>query len=236
MEALLPRYVDNPVEHARYVGVRNTFRNLRRYIRGRILDFGASYGLSMLALLELGFTDVDGVDIENERVEKGKRLLAEAGGNPSRIIHVPDTRRLPFAEGTFDSLIANAVLEHIPQPRGAYIRELWRVLKPGGHLLVAETPNKYLPYDRHTTHLWWIPWLPSRMARRYAIWRGRFRPDEPWQSSGWRGLGYYELVGALPGGYHVIPERTRPRHRVLSALGLPSSLLDPYPVFILRKD
>ena len=82
----------------------------------------------------------------------------------------------------------------------------------------------------------WVPWLPREVARRYAVARGRFRPDGEWSSSGWRGLGYRELVRALGGPYTLVPERTRPRHRLLSALRLPASLLDPYPTWILRKD
>ncbi|HEY8470975.1 MAG TPA: hypothetical protein VIL18_15095 [Longimicrobiales bacterium] len=35
--------------------------------------------------------------------------------------------------------------------------------------------------------------------------------------------------------WELIPERTHLRHRVLTALGLPASLLDPYPCWVLRR-
>jgi SAM-dependent methyltransferase len=46
---------------------------------------------------------------------------------------------LPFADGTFDIVTANMVVEHLPDPEHAF-REIARVLAPGG-LLVFHTPN-----------------------------------------------------------------------------------------------
>ena len=43
---------------------------------------------------------------------------------------------LPFAAQTFDTILCNAVLEHVPQPFAA-VAELDRVLKPGGTMLLC---------------------------------------------------------------------------------------------------
>ena len=43
---------------------------------------------------------------------------------------------MPFADGTFDSVLCNAVLEHVPNAEES-IRELARVVKPNGHVVVA---------------------------------------------------------------------------------------------------
>lgn len=53
-----------------------------------------------------------------------------------------DATRLPFADGTFDRIIASEVLEHIPDDRAA-LAELVRVLRPGGTLAV--TVPSFLP-------------------------------------------------------------------------------------------
>lgn len=229
--------VSDPKERRRYRTLKETLEPLRPLFAGkRVLDFGASHGPAVCALLEMGAAQVVGVEPGAEWVRAGERILAEGGfGARAALLHVADTRTLPFVDASFDFVLVNAVLEHIPQPRAAYIREIWRVLRPGGFLMVNETPNKYLPRDVHTTGLWWVPWLPKPVARRYAVSRGRFPADEDWDSSGWRGLGYRELVSALAGSYTLLPERVRPRHRVLARLGLPASILDPYPNWLIRK-
>ena len=64
-------------------------------------------------------------------VEAGT-LPAEASGAATN----GDATRLPFADGTFDRVIASEVLEHIPDD-GAAFAELARVLRPGGTLAVT---------------------------------------------------------------------------------------------------
>ena len=60
-----------------------------------------------------------------------------------------DGGALPFAAGSFDTLLALEVLEHVPDP-GALVLEFARVLRPGGTLLVSvpfAAPLHQLPYD-----------------------------------------------------------------------------------------
>jgi SAM-dependent methyltransferase len=52
-----------------------------------------------------------------------------------------DVARLPFPDGRFDAVVSRSVIEHLRDPRQAF-RELSRVLRPGGTLMVV-TPNKY---------------------------------------------------------------------------------------------
>jgi SAM-dependent methyltransferase len=190
----------------------------------------------MVALIRLGASDVVGVEPSPHRVAQGQALIAKAApGAKASLIRTPDTASLPFSDGEFVFVLANGVLEHIPQPRDSYIRELWRVVAPEGHLMINETPNKYFPLEVHTTSLWFNHWLPRRLAHRRAVRRGRFDANRgDWDSSGWRGLGYFELVRAIR-GYRLASEQTKLRHRLLSRLGLPSALVDPYPTWVLQK-
>ena|SRR5712692_6217324 len=80
----------------------------------------------------------------------------------------------------------------------------------------------------------------ENLVRNLTTWRtlfaGRFgRERRDWSSSGWRGLVYHELVRPIR-CYRLVHENTRFRHRVFAALGLSSSIINPDPIWILRKE
>jgi SAM-dependent methyltransferase len=61
---------------------------------------------------------------------------------------------LPFSEGTFDYVTCFEVLEHVPEPlRAQALRELYRVLKPGGTAVLS------------VPHRGWFAWLDSNNVR-----------------------------------------------------------------------
>lgn len=229
-----PDFCESGIEKGRYETLKATLRDFGPLFVGKtVLDFGSAAGLSVCALLEAGAEKVVGVEPDRARVNRGRAIIESLGLN-AVVHHVPDTRSLPFPDDEFEVVLANAVLEHIPQPRDLYIKELWRVVAAGGVLLVNETPNKYLPFDFHTTGLWFVPWLSRDLARRYATWRGKWDSERHWESSGWRGVGYYELTRALE-GFKLTTPCSRLRHRLLRLLGLPNQLVDPYPTLMFRK-
>ena len=226
-----------PIEIHRYRTIKESLSEWRDLFRNQnVLDFGAGYGLSISALLFNGAKYVIGIEPDEERVKDGISILQQAGlGNRSNIIHVPDTLSLPFKDENYGFVLANAVLEHIPIPRNKHLCELWRQVSPGGFLMINETPNMYYPKEVHTTNLWFNQWLPESLAYRRAINSKRFSKDQKsWKSSGWRGLGYFEIVSAIS-GYQLVPESSRLRHSLFTAVGIPASILDPYPSWVFRK-
>jgi SAM-dependent methyltransferase len=72
--------------------------------------------------------------------EARKRL---AGLAPQPELRVADVQSLPFPQASFDAAIASYMLYHVPD-RGRALRELARVLRPGGRLLVATYPWTHL--------------------------------------------------------------------------------------------
>ena len=48
-----------------------------------------------------------------------------------------DCKKLPEATASFDAVMSNSIVHHIPQP-GSVLKELWRVLKPGGLMFVRD--------------------------------------------------------------------------------------------------
>jgi len=199
---------------------------IQRYIdvRGRrVLDFGCGAGASSVVWGKMGAV-VTGVEPDAQLVAAARLRIAEEGLQDTvSMLHCPDTAHLPFADESFQVCIWNAVIEHIPPShRAVYIRECWRILEPGGYWYLTETPNRLCPYDGHTTQLWGIPWLPLKLARRYAIWRGRVEPgtsEEELVAMGIRGGTYFEIAAALR-GRRFVNVRSRGKDEVESSVDL----------------
>lgn len=104
------------------------YPRLCRYLHGRALDVGCGIG----DLLRFR-PDTHGVDINPRTVA----WCTENGLRAS--LMEPDC--LPFADAAFDSAILDNVLEHIQAP-SALLTELYRVVKPGGTLVVGVPGHK----------------------------------------------------------------------------------------------
>jgi SAM-dependent methyltransferase len=59
----------------------------------------------------------------------------------------PEPVDLPFENGSFDTVLSCGVLEHVPDPAGS-LREIRRILRPGGMFYVANLPNRYSYTER----------------------------------------------------------------------------------------
>lgn len=102
----------------------------------RLLEIGSGTG-SLLSRLRAQGYDAVGVDVNGH-------LLAEARrwhGADLPVQQVEGTA-LPFPDGAFDVVLSFDVFEHIPDS-DAHLREVRRVLRPGGAYLV-QTPNKWM--------------------------------------------------------------------------------------------
>ncbi|MBI1899577.1 MAG: class I SAM-dependent methyltransferase [Planctomycetia bacterium] len=103
-----------------------------RFNRGlAVLELFCGRGNGLVAWERLGFTNVSGLDISAE-------LLSEYRG-PARTV-VGDARRLPFRDGSFDVVAVQGGLHHLQLMDDLSLTagEMWRVLRPGGKLLVVE--------------------------------------------------------------------------------------------------
>ena len=109
-------------------------RALLATARGRVLEVGAGTGLN-LAHFPAGIDEL--VLSEPDPTMRGRleRRLARSGRDAS-IVPAP-AESLPFADGAFDTVVSTLVLCTVADPAAA-VRELRRVLAPGGRLLFAE--------------------------------------------------------------------------------------------------
>lgn len=93
-----------------------------------ILEIGCSGGPLMQGLKELGFENVQGIDISQRAIDLCRqREIPDA--------FVMDGSKPTFGDRQFDVIIASDVLEHIEDEQIA-LREWNRILKPGGKLIV----------------------------------------------------------------------------------------------------
>jgi SAM-dependent methyltransferase len=94
-----------------------------------VLDVGTGTGSNLRMLYELGFDRVLGLDQSREAI----RFCAEKGLGA---VELGDVRALPFPDRQFDLVLATDIIEHVDDDLLA-LRELRRVLKPKGHLLLT---------------------------------------------------------------------------------------------------
>ncbi len=128
----------NPFYFARK-GLYDSVCRLSPHITGRVLDVGC--GTQPYRSL-FGTVEYIGMELDTPENRARKRADVFYGG-----------QTFPFESETFDSLLCNEVLEHVFTPTD-FVRELWRVLKPGGHLLLTvpfvwdehEQPYDYARY------------------------------------------------------------------------------------------
>lgn len=82
-----------------------------------------------------------------------------------------DVQRLPFADGSFDTVFFSQVLEHVPEP-GLTLAEFWRVLKPGQYLILSVPHISWLHNEPHDYYRYTLPSL-SVFAGTGQLWTGR---------------------------------------------------------------
>ncbi len=105
-------------------------------------------------------------------MDMGLNLLAGVARRCESRRSVGSTLQLPFGDGTFDVVLSTEVLEHTPDPlRG--LRELARVVKPGGRLVLTTPGRLWQPVVRAASALHLRPY----QGRENFLWPERARQE-----------------------------------------------------------
>ncbi|MBN9170198.1 MAG: demethylmenaquinone methyltransferase [Microbacterium sp.] len=99
----------------------------------RILDLAAGTGASSVALARSG-AEVVAADFSKGMIAEGRR---RHGGVPNLTFAEADATALPFGDDEFDAVTISFGLRNVNDPQQA-LREMRRVTKPGGRLVVCE--------------------------------------------------------------------------------------------------
>ena len=107
---------------------------------GRVLEVGCGTGFLILNLWLAGFVE------EPHACDISTGMLAVCGESARRLgcdlkLRVADAERLPYDDEEFDLVVGHAVLHHIPEPEAA-LREIHRVLRPGGAVWILGEPSR----------------------------------------------------------------------------------------------
>ena len=117
---------------------------------GPVADLGCGPGAHALALARRGY-DVVGIDGSPRMVEGARTRAARDKVNAS--FGVDDVRApLRFADASLTGVLAILVLQHLPDP-AAFIAEIRRCLRPGGHVLVTAPSRDGTP--PRSQNLYW---------------------------------------------------------------------------------
>jgi SAM-dependent methyltransferase len=146
----------------------------RRGARGlSVLEVGSSFGhmTEYLAeqpeVAEIHCFDTDPAFVEIVRAKVEEQALGAV--KEVLLLGNDETRRLPWPDARFDLVLVVGVIEHLPlRNRRAQVDEYYRVLAPGGHIAILDTPNRLFPLETHSIGLPLVQWLPARLAHAYA--------------------------------------------------------------------
>lgn len=93
-------------------------------------------------------------------------LVDERKNKKGYEFHKVSDKTLPFPDNYFDIVIANHVIEHVPNQK-LLVQEMKRVVKETGMIYLA-TPNKWWITDPHHK-LPFISWLPRQLSDKYLL-------------------------------------------------------------------
>ena len=110
----------------------------------RLLDVGCGPGqFTILAAERLPHADVWGIDVAPTMIELARAHAVESDAVARLHFEVADVARLPFPDAHFDAVLSSGSIKHWPD-QIAGLREMHRVLVPGGRALVGEM-NRLAP-------------------------------------------------------------------------------------------
>jgi SAM-dependent methyltransferase len=234
------RYVDHEMAH-----IGHLFATGVCPVEGKkVLEFGCNIGATSIVLAHYG-ARVTAVDISPQCIEMARLNTKRYGSLGVRFELLNEGQPLPFADGEFEVVTCNSVLEYVrPNLLAGVQRELSRVLKPGGLLLVFGTSNRLSPIEMHSGE-WLNNYIPRRFDQLFG--RQRERGVPPWKLRHGFGPAYDDLFAGHAGTRRYIELKRAMglnggKLRVLSALGTlfamsPVSLplVLPYATALLRK-
>jgi N-methyltransferase StaMA len=103
----------------------------------RLLDVGCGVAVPAIRLAQRTDADIVGLTNSKWQVREGNRRVREAGLPGQVRLEYGDAADLPYPDASFDAVLALQSLQHA-QDRKQWLDEMFRVLRPGGRLVIAD--------------------------------------------------------------------------------------------------
>jgi 2-polyprenyl-3-methyl-5-hydroxy-6-metoxy-1,4-benzoquinol methylase len=165
-----------------------------------VLDFGCGFGASSYCMMKRGATRILATDLERANTDFASEFFNRMGLASRVEIRCGDVVPTLQPE-SFAIIWLQAVMEHLlPDERRTYLKRFWQSLRPGGLLIITETPNRVWPVEGHTTGgTWWIPWMKPQNVFKKMRKRTRYASysDVDFYRSGIIGSSYREILDCL---------------------------------------
>lgn len=116
-----------------------------------VADVGTGTGFVLQGLVDKVAALV-GFDASPEMLAVARRNLAD---HPRVSLRLAEGRDLPAADNSFDAVFANMYLHHAPDPLDT-IREMVRILKPGGKLVITDLDSHKQTWMREAMADYWL--------------------------------------------------------------------------------
>jgi ubiquinone/menaquinone biosynthesis C-methylase UbiE len=78
-----------------------------------------------------------GIDLAESMLQVGRKNVEQAGLQQQITLESVDAKQLPYPDAHFDMVISNSLIHHLPDPL-PFLKELKRVLKPNGGILIRD--------------------------------------------------------------------------------------------------
>ncbi|HEX8201000.1 MAG TPA: class I SAM-dependent methyltransferase [Isosphaeraceae bacterium] len=164
----------------------------------RVLDFGSGSGGASLLYAERGATQVIGVDISEASLAIAHEAIAQrrghgAGAGPPIEFRRGGTRTIPLEDESVDLVLSEDAVEHLEDPE-AIFHEWWRVLAPGGKVILSFGPLWYHPHGLHLWDIFPAPWTHVLFPERTCVRARNLLKADGGQQQTWTGLGMNRMT------------------------------------------
>lgn len=139
-----------------YAEKNNNLDNLKKF---DVLNIGCSIG-EIDKYLSPNFKSILGIDIDEYAINYANKY--NSGQNISyRLANIDNFDK----KNSFDLIICNSVLEHVPDQR-KLMHAIYKLLKNNGFCFLS-VPNKYTPLKEPHYDIYFLSWLPKKLAKVY---------------------------------------------------------------------